>query len=179
MRLIGIAAPARSGKDTVADILAEKDYLKYSFAGPLKEGIISMFGLTSEHVDGGLKEEVLPWLGVSPRYLMQTLGTDWARDIVNPDTWLILAEMKWKSLVENRGRCAVSGMVVSDVRFDNEADWIRKNGGEIWHIVRPELNKVLDHASESGIVVSTEDKLLFNDGTIQELGMQVNVMLEE
>jgi dephospho-CoA kinase len=84
MILIGITGRARCGKDTAADYLsANIGFKKYSFAKPIKDAVKDMFGLTEDHVNGYLKEVVLPDICHSPRFLMQTLGTEWGRKIVN------------------------------------------------------------------------------------------------
>ena len=47
------------------------------------------------------------------------------------------------------------GMVISDVRFDNEAAWIPAHGGRIIHVIRPDTKAVEAHASEDGIEMRT------------------------
>ena len=93
-RLIGLAAPARAGKATVASLLREvwPEAHTYAFALPLKVGCQVLFGLSdaetwSEHT----KEQALPDWGYSPRALWQTVGTDWMRRR-NRDHWLRRAE---------------------------------------------------------------------------------------
>lgn len=144
--LIGLPGFARSGKDTAADFFCERFHCtKYSFATPIKEAVKVMFSLNDEHVNGDLKEVVLPDLGVSPRFLMQTLGTEWGRNTVNSKVWLLAAKRK----LENTQNQA--GIVISDVRFENEATFIRENGGVLIHIIRDEREQVLSHVSDQGI----------------------------
>lgn len=170
MRLIGIAGKARSGKDTAAAYLVEKHGLvKYSFADPLKSGIRAMFGLTEEHVNGDLKETVIPWLGTSPRRLMQTLGTEWGREIVRPDLWVLLAQRQWDHLKLATDDTFHCGMIVPDIRFEEEAEFIRRNGGQVIHLMRDELELVEAHKSEAGIRFQRGDWLIENNGTIEEL----------
>ena len=69
------------------------------------------------------------------------------------------------------------GMVVSDVRFDNEAAWIRKHGGRIIHVIRPDTKAVEAHASEDGIEMQDTDARLFNSGTLEELQLSVRELL--
>ena len=73
---------------------------------------------------------------------MQTLGTEWGRELVHPHLWILLANERLKVL-----RGAGIGMLISDVRFQNEADWIRSEGGIVLEIRRPELEKVQEHKS--------------------------------
>jgi len=109
------------------------------------------------------KEQVIPALGVSPRRLMQTLGTEWGRQLINPDLWLILA----KQLLLNYG----PGMVIADVRFENEAAWVREQGGRVIHIERPDNVTVEAHASEAGIEFKGEegDIKIVNGGSLEDL----------
>lgn len=174
MRLIGIAGKARSGKDTVAAMLAARGFERYAFAQPLKQGVRAMFGLAEAHTDGEWKEDVLPWLGRSPRYLMQTLGTEWGRQLVAEDVWLRLADQRWKNCQLGMAR----GLVISDVRFDNEAEWVRDLGGEVWHIMRHRAEAVQAHASEAGVFYDPcRDQLISNDGSLSDLERAVGALL--
>lgn len=168
--LIGITGKARAGKDTVASfIVAAQGGYRYAFADPMR----SMLRCVGIDLDDPYwqdrKEEIIPALGVSPRRMMQTLGTDWGRELINPDFWIIMASQR---LLLNG-----PGMVISDVRFENEAEWVRKHGGRVIHVVRPTADAVEAHVSESGIKVDALDIQLFNTGTREELQDSVRSML--
>ena len=92
-KIIGIAAPARSGKDTVAAMLLQhKQVAAYALADPLKIGCQALFGLSdAETWNDSLKEHSLPLWGKSPRQFFQQVGTDWMRTH-NPDHWLLRSE---------------------------------------------------------------------------------------
>lgn len=166
--LIGLAGRARVGKDTVARYLAAHlTLISYAFADPLKQALASMFHLTAAQLDGAEKEQPLPWLGKSPRELMQLLGTEWGRDLVHPQLWLLLAEQNLQLLAEHDQ--AMKGVVIRDVRFDNEAAWVRSKGGVILHITRPDAAAVASHSSEAGIARCSSDFALANEGTLDEL----------
>lgn len=75
--LIGLVAPKQSGKDTAADYLCQKyHFKKYNFADPLKEGIGKMFGFSHDQLYGKDKEIIDPFWGVSPREVLQKMGTE-------------------------------------------------------------------------------------------------------
>jgi hypothetical protein len=168
--LIGITGSARSGKDTAADFYCDSfGFIKYSFALPLKEAIKVMFSLNEEHVNGDLKEVVLDDLGVSPRYLMQTLGTEWGRNTVNNDVWLLAA----KRNLQNSPALDNLGVVIPDVRFENEADFIRENGGLLLHISRENKVQVLNHASENGVSIKPGEHCIENNGSIDDFYCQL------
>ena len=168
--LIGITGRARSGKDTVANfIIAAIGGYRYSFADPIRAMLVPLGVDMSDPYWQARKEEPIPALGVSPRRMMQTLGTEWGRQLINPDLWLIMAHQR---LLQHG-----SGMVISDVRFDNEAAWIRKHGGRIIHVFRPDTKAVEAHASEDGIEMQDTDVRLFNSGTLEDLQLSVRELL--
>ena len=107
------------------------------------------------------KEKEIPLFGRSLRYLMQTLGTEWGRNLVHRDIWVKIAE----TVLYTQGE----RMIISDVRFNNEAEYIRGKGGMILHVSRPDTQDVEPHASEAGIRHSPLDLYVLNDGTIDEL----------
>lgn len=174
--LIGLAGRARVGKDTVARYLATHlTLISYAFADPLKQALADMFQLTAAQLEGADKERALPWLGKSPRELMQLLGTEWGRDLVHPQLWLLLAEQNLQALAEHDQ--AMKGVVIRDVRFDNEADWVRSKGGTILHITRPDATEVASHTSESGVTHQSGDLTLVNDGTLDQLYDDVDALI--
>ena len=115
--LIGIAGRARAGKSTVAELLLRLGVGKYpySFADPLRAMLKAGFGIDLDNAYWQLrKEDPMPeYAGHSPRSLLQLLGTEWGRHLVHRDVWLTLAGRA----LRQRG----PGMVVCDVRFENEA----------------------------------------------------------
>lgn len=111
------------------------------------------------------KETVIPAIGKSPRELMQTLGTEWGRNLVNEDLWLILARQRLLA--------AGPGMTIADVRFDNEAEWVRKLGGRIIHVKRDSAERVKQHASEVGVTEEPGDGIIMNNGTLEDLQQSV------
>jgi hypothetical protein len=165
--VIGLAGAARSGKDTAAEWFIEQNYKRYSFATPLKAGLRVMLGLEFDHTDGDLKECALEPFGVSPRRMMQTIGTEWGRDLIHSDIWLLRAEQiteEWRANDPD-----LKGVIISDVRFENESAWVREQGGLVVHLTRPGIDAVEAHASESRISVHPDDHQALNDGSIDEL----------
>lgn len=162
--VIGLHGRARAGKDTVANfILSHRGGYLYSFADPIRAMLVPLGINMSDPYWQARKEDVIPALGVSPRRLMQTLGTEWGRQIINPDLWLILAKQR----LLNFG----PGMVIADVRFENEASWVRSQGGRVIHIERPNNVAVEAHASEAGVEFKGEegDIKIVNGGTLEDL----------
>lgn len=164
--VIGLCGYARSGKDTVADLLVKQHgFVKVRFADALKRGLAEMFGLTPAQLDGDEKEVELPWLGVSPRHLMQTLGTEWGRTLVHPDVWVLATQRHLERLVKN----GIKRIVLSDVRFENEAV-MTKYLGALVRIDRPGVGAVNAHVSEEVLELNPYlDGVLVNDGTLEDL----------
>lgn len=172
--LIGIYGRARSGKDTAAEYLAKRLGLyKYAFAEPLKTMLKSVFG---DHFHEGDRSGICPETGVSYRVMMQTLGTEWGRAL-NENVWVNLVGKKWDWV--NEGGWApgapdcggFKGMVLSDLRFDSEAEWVRDSGGLVVYIHRHAEQQVgvIGHESEKGICPTLVDYLVDNNGTLSQL----------
>ena len=166
-RIIGIAGRAGAGKNTVAEMIPNSSV--FGFADPLYEGLAAMLGVPEDMLRNRVnKETPLVWLGKSPRELMQTLGTEWGRGMVAEDIWLRLAKRR----IETYG----GTIVFSDVRFDNEAEWIRNQGGEVW-LVEREQETHHTHSSEAGISPHLIDRVIDNRGTLEQTRMLVELAL--
>lgn len=166
MVLIGLAGKAGVGKDTAADYLQAKfDFVRYALASPIKEAIKAMFGLTDRHFERDMKEVVIPWIGKSPRQLAQLLGTEYGRNLIGEDIWLRMAKQRIMAAAD----VGAPGLVITDVRFDNEADMIRNAGGRIIHVWRDFAKPVAAHLSEAGVKIDSRDYVLRNNGSISVL----------
>ena len=160
--IIGFAGKARSGKDTAGKYLVDEyQFLRYSFAQPLKDATKIMFHLTDKQIENKEKPAE-PW-GRSPRELYQKVGTDIARNI-DVNVWVKGAEI-FKN--DNPGR----SIVITDVRFSNEAFWIRDQGGIVVYL-QSETRGIYEngeHSSENGMKGDDVDIIIQNDGTINAL----------
>lgn len=171
--LIGLAGLARSGKTTAANHLVNIHGLQaYAFADPLRDGLMNILNLSPCDFDDDRKERTIGWLGRSPRELMQTLGTDWGRNLVHPELWLLLAKQNLEYL--GQAYDTATGFVISDLRFENEADFVRNRGGIVLHILRSDAAKVNLHVSESGIGIQDNDLVLHNDGSLDDMFGQID-----
>lgn len=179
-KLIGLVGRAGTGKDTVRGIL-ERDfgYTGFAFADPIRamlETLLENMGESTRYMtDRRLKETPIPGLDVSYRHLAQTLGTEWGRAVC-PGLWLRIAKASMANLYSESLRH--EQFVVSDVRFVDEAAWIREQGGQIWRIARPSALPVLDHLSEREQDSITHDRLIENTGTVEDLWCVVSSLLE-
>lgn len=169
LTLIGLAGRAGTGKDTVAAHLAERyNALLYALANPIRGALAGAFGLGDELVDRSLKEQPVPWLGQSPRRLMQSLG-DWGRELCGADVWLRVAERVVAEAEHAPEYDYCPALIVMDLRYDNEAEWLRQRGGTVVHLRRPDAPPVAAHSSEAGVRFVAGDVTLDNAGTLDAL----------
>jgi hypothetical protein len=175
--MIGFLAKRRRGKDTACDYLVEKGYTKGTFALPLKKGVQEMFGFTDEQLFTDKKDEKDDYWGVSPREVCQFVGTEVVRNMfptlvpgIGNDFWVKKAD-KWyeDTMSDHKG-----DVVWSDVRFQNEVDFILSKGGKVYKIERFEMDKKEKNSSDQHASEMDMDKIinytdvLVNDGTLQD-----------
>jgi hypothetical protein len=177
MILIGLTGYAGSGKDTVRNIMEQEGFVGLAFAdgirGMLRELLTSADFDDAYIDDRPLKESIIPDLGFSYRHLAQSLGTEWARNL-HPDFWLRIAAR----YLAGQTDAGETHFVISDVRFANEAEWVRSKGGQIWRIHREGLASVRAHVSESGMDSIRPSRTIHNNGTPEQLHEAVMAALE-
>lgn len=159
---VGLSGPAGCGKDTAAQGLLEfLGYARIALADPLREATAALLGVPTRQLhDREYKERDVPCLGVSPRRIMQTMGTEWGRSVIGDDVWIRLLSMR---------AADYDRVVVPDVRFDNEAEWIRSQGGVVFRIERPGCAAVEAHPSEGGVSDRLIDGTIINNAGTHEL----------
>jgi len=169
MFIVGVHGPKYSGKDTVSDMIVEGpgSFTKDSFATPIKAMLAVGLGLKHDQLYGDQKEVVDPRYGKTPRDIMQTLGTQWGRQMVCDDIW---AQALFVDLLDYGGAHPGQNVVIADVRFENEASLIRGHGGLIIHIEGREVGgEGTDHESEVKLKWCPEDIVMDNSGTLDDL----------
>jgi hypothetical protein len=183
--LIGLySSDMRSGKSTVASMLTERFFgLTQSFAAPLYDTVISIAG---EFLDGG-EPEVRRWLsderkdkasipglsdcvngGVTLRWMLQTLGTQWGRDLIHPHIWTMLAEQKALKALKSYS------VIFDDMRFPDEFEMVKRNGGKAIRIFRPGEGTRGDTSIGEGLLDNHAfDFNIYNVGTLEHLKRNV------
>lgn len=169
MLLIGIAGRKGAGKDTAADYLVrEHGFEKRAFADPIKKAVVELFQLSPEQVVlPDLKERIDPRHGMSPRRMMQLVGTDMFRERVGPDFWL-RHFMHWFEQQRSSDR-----VVVPDIRFQNELDTIRELGGSVIRLTRGGRPEDAHPSERSVDGLEGVDLELQNDSTIAQLEAKI------
>ena len=199
--IIGLVGFIGSGKGTVGDIFESHGYIKDSFAKPLKDACSMMFGWTRELIEGDTEvsrkwreEPDTFWsekfdYSFTPRYALQLMGTEAGRNVFHQDIWVM-------SLLN---RAKGKDVVVTDVRFKNEIEYIQNNGGRIVRVKRgdePEWYTLAKDAADgfSSAIMGMKDKgihqsewdwvgsefnyTIYNNGTLDELGNEVEKVLQ-
>ncbi len=133
----------------------------------------------------------------TPRSALQLIGTDVMRDHFHPDIWLNSLEYRVKKL-HNQNEC----VVISDCRFRNELELINRMGGTTilvqrddkpeWyniafqankgdavarHIMNKDFSQV--HASEWDWIGADIDFTITNNGTLEELYIEVDKIIDK
>ena len=174
---IALCGLAGSGKSTAADYFVTRHgFRRLSYAAPIKRMIRSLlieggagFIETTEKVDGFHKEDPTQFLcGKSARYAMQTLGTEWGRDLIGKDIWRRILLNKVHKLHD-------TPVVVDDLRFPCEAESLKAEGFLIVRIIRAASGTFSGHSSEAqGFPV---DLTLTNDGLVSDLHRSLEDLL--
>lgn len=164
--IIAFTGLAQSGKTTAANAFISRGYDRMSFAEPIKE----MVQCLTPCVDKDARPPSL--CGKSLREVYQTLGTDWGRKMVGEDIWINAGRARLEVLLGDVESDVIRGIVIDDIRFDNEADLVRKMGGLVIEITRSSVPQ-MEHVSEAGISRDLIDYTFANEGDITTLQDQV------
>lgn len=163
-KVIGFAGFKGAGKTTAALMMAQgfihSEIL--SFAAPLKAFVGGLFDFSDDQLYGDQKEVVDPRWGVTPRQVLQHLGTEGVRHLV-PDFWVKKMAM---SIDTYHNNCTI---LIDDVRFPDEIEFVKSRGSLIYIDRGGEGS---DHASE----VDTReyaDHYILNMGTIKQLESEI------
>lgn len=187
-KVIGLAGKAGVGKTTAGRLLAGRyNLVGMEFAGPIKAMIGSMLSpVVCYWEERAWKESPLVELGldVSPRRLAQTLGTEWGRELVQPDLWVRLMASRVALARELAGDetklIRPRGVVIGDCRFPNEVEYVRSEGGLVIRLegpVRGGLGEGAErHASEAGV---TADAVVDNRGNLEDLVRMLAEVVDE
>ena len=183
--VIGVTGFKTSGKDTVADYLVDRyGFQKYSFAKPLKDGVMAFFGWDWERMnDPELKEEVDPFWGISPRQVLQFMGTNAIRDAM-PEAYPVFKEITgnnfWvKRFLQTYQQNSLLDFVVPDCRYENEILAIKECHGTIIRVNRnASVPKVIEHISEDINSLKGINYDLDNNADRHSLHKQIDDIME-
>ena len=170
--LIALTGPAGAGKDAFAwRLVSTYGFARFAFADPVREAALTVMRaadidhayLTERH----LKEQPLPGLGFSARRLLQVLGTECGRSL-DHDIWVRIMRLR---LGLHTAQPVHDRIVVTDVRYPNEARAVREWGAHLVGISRSRVSAVEPHSSETHYadLMAGADTLVVNDGSVRQL----------
>lgn len=172
MIIIGLTGYAQSGKDTAAKILSDNyGFERVAFADKIREFLYNINPMVGGEplqvkvdVEGWDKAKQHPEL----RRLLQVTGVS-ARKLFGSEFW-VNQTMRHFALHER--------VVVTDVRFTNEANWLKTNGAQIWRIQRVGVNPVNGHVSETELDDYPVDQTFANNGSLEDLGLLIKTRIQ-
>lgn len=178
-QLIGLCGYAGSGKDTAAAHMP--GWTRVSFADGVREVALAINPLVACDNEDMRCFYVL-------RYVVNDLGWDRAKKLSHVRDYLqrigteagrnIIGENVWVDIAKRKAEAIDGPVVVTDVRFPNEVEFIRSSGGILIRVIRPGVGPVNGHASETAIDHIEADAEVVNSGTPERLGQLVLEVLE-
>jgi len=162
--LIGFLGKKRSGKSTCAKYIHDNfEFENVAFATGVKIESMKRYSLRKSQMER-YKDTIDHRWNKTPRDIFKEIGM--SRRIDNPDYWVFyLRNTIIKSLKSNH--CA--NFVISDVRFQNEANFIKSHGGYLIRVVRPDLVSDDEHISETEGDSIEVDLEIHNNSTVKNL----------
>lgn len=153
------------------------------FAGKLKNIVAELLNCDISNLESeDFKNSKIEYLStndkiITPRFLLQYLGTDVLRNSINEDIHvnLLLNELK------SSQNANILAFAITDLRFRNELDAIKKHGGLTIRLNRNEANKIVSnsqHESETALDNAQFDITIDNNGTFEELFLKVQKVYE-
>ena len=176
--IVALTGNKGSGKDTVANILVEAArFKKIAFMDPLKEQIQQMFGLETESEYDLFKRASIEYT-LSDSVKKVADGRNIVREIgmlmrnIDSDQF---TRRVWDEINLDMG----ADWVVTDLRFDNELEFMREMGALVVKIKSPETSHD-DHITERGFEDSECDIIIDNNGSLDDLTVKViSLILED
>ena len=134
MEIIGLMGHQGVGKNYIADLLLKnlptKNTIIIAFADHFKVDCICKHNCDYNKVFGEKDYET--------RRLLQKVGTEEGRNKFGENIWINVVET-WIKLLNERG---VNRFIISDVRFVNEAEWVKKMNGILIKIDAPKRFRI-------------------------------------
>jgi hypothetical protein len=185
--LIGLHGKPRVGKDTTANHLIKKlNLLRYGPSVPVKDTTAAMFDIPRHYLDDdNMKDEMDPYWKMTYRQMAQQVGKESSRDVFGEDFWMKHVDLKWRSIKAPRRPMAIgmdsgnpvyNGMILADIRYANEIEWVHERGGHVFFVVRDDAPKSSDqgHVVDQGLPLKLADLIIYNNETIDELYARVD-----
>ena len=183
--IIAFGGRIGSGKSELAKICQKAGFEKLYFALPLKQLVADLIHVKIEEINGlknvekdydfnkidylfiskkthipfeTVEKEMSPVSFKTVRQLLQFIGTDLIRKYNT--NWHV---NQIRSMIDKS-----KNYVIDDVRFKNELNLIRELGGDAWFIIRPKIDNVSNHESETSLTWNDfGNKIIINDSSLE------------
>jgi hypothetical protein len=195
--IVGIRGEAQHGKDSVAQrLVARWGFERRGFADELKAMALDLNPYIAFDVDPDgfptnqdkllrLKTVVdaYGWekakVRIEVRRTLQVLGTECLR-YRDPDFWVRQLDKHYSDALYH----GTPKFAVADVRFENEARWVKSMGGFVVQVIRPDFDNGLTgvtvtHESETQDLDEFTDVIIYNEGTLADLALMVDQMARD
>lgn len=179
--IIGLHGYARSGKDSLAEVLIkEQGFRRIAFADNIRNSVYRLNPIV-EWVDQKNPVSIqtlvdkIGWEDAKINYpevrrLLQVFGTEVGRELFDENIWVSLAL---------NGVDPSENIVITDMRFINEAIAVQNANGLLVKINRPGVGPINTHASDAGLPDEIFDFVLNNDGSLEDWHKQTRGMFSE
>lgn len=157
MHIIGISGKKQSGKDALTTALRlnfNGESRRIALADPLKEEVARACGVSTQFIDNHKPDF---------RKMLQWWGTDFRRKFKHDNYWI---EQLFRNILAQPPEVGL--VVVPDVRFLNEATYIKEAGGLLIRVTRPLPNDD-KHISETDLDDYKFSDILLNTGTLDDI----------
>ena len=161
IKIVGISGKKFNGKDTLGVYFITKyGFKRIAFADALKDACKAIFNFSNEQLYGNEKEIIDPYWNVTPRKVLEYLGTDLCRNQlgnilpdVGSDLWVKVAKKKIE-------------------------DTLKQNPNAKFVFTVNNCNESNRHVSEDGIPAHYIDCVIKNNGTVEDLHEAVRKIVE-
>lgn len=172
-RILGLGGYKESGKDAFAEALPSEEWTVLGMSSPLLDASRAInpylrdVDLTVQEWERACGGNYTTMKAKSADYrgLLQRMGTDFGRNMVDENIWVNIAIDSIKRELANGKSAVVTGM-----RFPNELEAIRNLGGRLGWVERDGVKAPSDlHVSESSVSVDDFDFIIENNSTLEDL----------
>ena len=187
MQIVAFTGSKQAGKDTAANYLCEKyDFKKISFAEKLKRFVADL--CCCEVKDFDVSDEAknalspmywadFPEASITKRTDPTNMTFREALQVIGTDVCRKGYPMIWINATARQMRQDPCRWVISDLRFDNEAELVTKFHGKIYRIMRGPV-QVATHVSEMGIHPTYVTQTIDNNHAIDRLHAVLDTLME-
>lgn len=177
--IVALAGYGHVGKDTIGEYLCHRRaFYRVAFTRPLYAALQAALHLSPAEMDSAVKDLPNARLhGMSLRKMLEAQG-DMMRATFGEDILIRLADQEITAHFHGKQGAHLTDFVITDLRTEAEAAWVRKNNGHVWHVRNIKSANLSAHYTAQPIAIHPGEAVLINEGTLEQLYEQVDFMLE-